>query len=309
MKISFLYWPIPLAFMFLACSRIGGSPSVGKKKSDSSTVVSSPTSSGRDDGAKEDDFEPLPEAEWPRALLNKVNEKLYGHLLCENGPIAVDNAGKTNLENIFKVACNGKSPTKTMAQLFSGAYDGSGEPVVKTVKYSVNDNFVTHFTYGFAIKSRLKSPAGFSGLPIYDELGKGLISRDSIVFTKKIGEKAFPGKGSVREINLVYDLPFGEAAGLYDHRETQMNTYLLVEGTQDINITVEHLLNPEMNNFYHISNGIIIGVKGEPGETYLVYIIELILKNRFDPGRVQRTIIELAKKIQETVYRVSLSAN
>jgi hypothetical protein len=251
-------------------------------------------------------FEPLPQADWPTALLHTTQDgKRFGNLLCERGPAIIKRAQKANLDNIFNIMCIDDTPTKVLGDLFDNAYGGIGTPRVQTIVYSMNDLFVTKLTYAFAIRSGLASPAAFSGLPVFDELAKGLRTKNSVVYTRKVGEREFPGRGSVREVILEYDLPFGEGAALYDKRQTESNTYLLVEGTQDINMTVEHLLNPEESQFYNTSNGIIVGVKGEQGETYFVYIIDLVLINRFDPGRVQRTVIEMAKLVQETVLRVA----
>jgi hypothetical protein len=276
-----------------------------KAKDRSEPINTSPTdpTSGT---TPDEEMEPLSEGEWPRPLLNKVDDVTFGRLLCEKGPEAIAKGGKANLNNVFKYVCNQKSPTKIIGQLFSSAYDGANTPSVKTIYFDVNDYFVTRFVYGYAVKSKLSSPAKFSGLPVYEELGKGVISGDSLVYIKKTAERSFPGRGVVTEINLSYDLPYASGSGLYDKRDTQMNTYLLNEATQDINITVEHLLN-EDNKIYQASNSLIVGVKGEPGETYLVYVVELILTNRFDPSRVKRTLIDLAKTVQETVYRVSQS--
>jgi len=314
MRITFVNIVNSSAALFLAgiallsCAQKDRRSSGSKVNDRVQSTVASPASQSREPGPNEADLEAAPEDDWPRPLQNKINDKSFGHLLCESGPQAVAKSAKANLDNVFKVACNKNSPTKMLAQLFSSAYSGSNEPAVKTIYFNVNDYFITHFTYGYAVKAKLSSPAKFSGLPIYDTLGKGVSSGDSRVYIRKTSERSFPGRGVVTEINLDYDLPYAEGSALYDKRSTQMNTYLLNEATQDINITVEHLLNPESNKIYHTSNSLIIGVKGDQGETYLVYIVELILTNRFDPNRVQRTLSELAKRVQETVYQVSQSA-
>ncbi len=299
-----------LMFLILiACDRKGARSVSGNPQGNSTPgIEKSPTSGGTDSVApSEEDLEALPQSEWPKPLLNKVNDKLFGNILCEKAPKAIAQGEKANLDTILKFACKANAPTKLLGQVFSSAYDGSKEPTVKTIFYDVSKHYVTRFVYSFAIRSKLKSPAVFAGLPIYEELGKGLIAGDSIVYTKKTGDRSFPGKGTVREINLEYDLPYAEGAGLYDKRQTQMNTYLLDEATQDINITVEHLLNPETNKIYHTTNSLIIGVKGGQNETFLLYLVELNMINRFDPGRIKRTLSEFGKKVAETVYRISAS--
>lgn len=293
-----------LSLILSSCDRKGARSVAGKNTEDSITISSS-QSNGESVAPSEEDLEALPQSEWPKPLLNKVNDKLFGNILCEKAPKAIAQGEKANLDTVLKFACKANAPTKLLGQVFASAYDGSKEPSVKTIFYDVSKHYVTRFVYSFAIRSRLKSPAVFAGLPIYEELGKGLIAGDSIVYTKKLSDRSFPGKGTVREINLEYDLPYAEGAGLYDKRQTQMNTYLLDEATQDINITVEHLMNPETNKIYHTTNSLIIGVKGDQNETFLLYIIELNMINRFDPGRIRRTLSEFGKKVAETVYRVS----
>lgn len=312
MKIGHHALLIIMITLGLACAR-GGGPNVGKSRKDEGTGSTSqdkpkrpPEKAIKDATLDASQFEPLAPADWPTALLHTTKDgKRFGNLLCERGPAIVQRAQKANLDNIFNIICVEDTPTKVLGDIFANAYGGALAPQVQTIVYSMNDLFVTKLTYAFAIKTGLSSPAAFSGLPVFDELAKGLRTQNSLVYTRKVGEREFPGRGSVREVILEYDLPYGEGAALYDKRQTESNTYLLVEGTQDINMTVEHLLNPEENQFYNTSNGIVVGVKGEQGETYFVYVIELVLINRFDPGRVQRTVIEMAKLVQEAVLRVA----
>jgi hypothetical protein len=122
---------------------------------------------------------------------------------------------------------------------------------------------------------------------------------------RKVSESLFPGKGSFREIVVEYDMPYAEGAGLFDKRKTQSNTYLLSESSQDLNMTVENLADAEDNEYYSETNGIVIGVKGGSGETYLVYVNDVNVLNRFDVGRLKRTILKLTEKLQEATYNVA----
>ena len=240
--------------------------------------------------------------QWPLALENGA---LLGNVLCENAPKVVTKAGKADLTEVFGLICVDNSPSNLLGDLFSKAYTGAGTPQVSVLVYDESDIFVTKFLYGYAVRVKLGSPALFTEIPLYEELSKGLKTEDSLLSVKKVAEEFFAGKGSFRTLRVEYDMPYAEGAGIFDKRTTESTTYLLAETSQDINITVEHLLNPEQNEYYLRSNGLVIGVKGSPGETYLVYINDFVVVNRFDTKRLKRAVLKLTEKLQESVRAVA----
>ena len=303
--------------LFAGCSNVmnGGGKSEKKKRaleaSPEPAKVVDPNSGEEDSDPDLGALPGLDPKDWPKPLNNTIPDGTkFGALLCKNGLKTVENAGKANFRSIFQVVCaKDGNPTKVFGELFEKSFDGTGTGNVSIVTFKTSDIFVTKFIYAHGVKARLPSPAKFAGLPIYEEIGKGIKTKNSLFYVKKTSEKTFPGKGSLRQIILDYDMPYAEGAALYDRRTTESNLYLLDESSQGINITVESLLNPESNPYYHSSNGLVVGIQGEPGETYLLYVTELVIKNRFDPGRLRRAVIDFTKLVQQTVHRVGESAN
>jgi hypothetical protein len=305
-----------LVSLLAACSNVLNSGSKSEKKKRAAEVSPEPNKAvdpSSAEGESDPDLGALPgmdPKDWPKPLNNTIPDGTkFGTVLCKNGLKTVENAGKANFNTIFQVVCaKDGNPTKLFGDLFSRSFNGSGTGDVAVVAFKSSDIYVTKFIYAHGVKASLPSPAKFAGLPIYEEIGKGIKTKNSLFFVKKMSEKTFPGKGSLRQIILDYDMPYAEGAALYDRRTTESNLYLLDESSQGINITVEHLLNPESNPYYHSSNGLVVGIQGEEGETYLIYVTELVIKNRFDPGRLRRAVIDFTKIVQQTVHRVGASA-
>lgn len=296
---------LAFALIGLVACEPGGKGSGKKSKSDDALregVTKSPASGDKGKGL-------VDSAQWPNVLRNKAPEgTLYGTLICDRSLKVAQQAAKDDFTELFRQVCNENAPTEGFVELINSAYAGDGEPEVKMLKEAeTNDALVTKFVFGYAIKADMDSPAQFAGLPIYEEFSKGIVDSkgNSRLDIKKESEKVFPGRGSVREITLQYSLPLARGAALFDLRRTQNNNYLLVEGTQDINVTTEHLLDAEQNPYYHSSRSMVFGMKGEPGVTYLVYVTELVVKNRIDPERLEKTILKVMSLCQERVFRTA----
>ncbi|MCX6131034.1 MAG: hypothetical protein NTX25_18490, partial [Proteobacteria bacterium] len=90
--------------------------------------------------------------------------------------------------------------------------------------------------------------------------------------------------------------------GLFDKRRTDFNTYLLSEKSTDVVISTEELLDADKNHTYHSYRGLLLGLKAEPGFTYLVFINDFTIKNRIDPVRLQRTLMALSQGMQKKMY-------
>ena len=102
-------------------------------------------------------------------------------------------------------------------------------------------------------------------------------------------------------------IQLARGASLYDTRNTQINNYLFVESTRDVTLSTEHLID-EDNEHYHVARGILVGVQSEDDdETYLVYVNEIVVKNRIDPARLIETVTNLSKASQQIIYEQTLT--
>jgi hypothetical protein len=240
----------------------------------------------------------------------KIDNRGAEQVLCEEGPKVLANAKKGDFSADFKLICEGSETTQAFKRAITNAYTGTGTPQVEVLKLETNDQFVSEMSLIFAIKAPLLNPALFADLKPHDILASGIKETGSELFVKVESRKPFPGRGSVEQVVLNYDLTVANGASVYDTRRTEFNTYLLVENNRDIVVSSEYLLDAETNDYYHKAQGLTVGVKAEGGQSYLVFVNNLVIKNRIDPERLKTTLTNLnagvGKMLQE--YLVSKSA-
>lgn len=240
----------------------------------------------------------------PEISKAKKESRSYTEILCEEGLKVANAPKKDDFTKAFSAICENGNVTEHFKNAVANAYNGSNEPTVELISSSTNELFLTKLLFIYAIEVPLNGPSEFHDRKIYDKLqGEGVADESSRLAMKVESRKGFPGKASVEEVVLEQRIELAAGAALYDVRRTEMNNYLLVENMRDINLTTEHLLDAEKNEHYHIARGLLVGMKGSAaGTTNLVYVTELEVKNRIDPARLQKTVLNLAKVIQKKIY-------
>ncbi|MDQ3235299.1 MAG: hypothetical protein M3Q07_26105 [Pseudobdellovibrionaceae bacterium] len=239
-----------------------------------------------------------------------IDDRNIEQVLCEEGPKVAAAAKKADFSEEFKLICNGSATTPAFKEAITQAYVGTGTPLVKVLKLSTADNFVTELALMFAIKAPLENPSLFADLKPHDIFAAGIKDSNSELVIKVESRQSFPGKASVEQIVLNYDLKLANGASIHDTRRTEFNTYLLIENNRDIAVSTEHILDAEANEFYHKAQGLTVGIKAENGQSYMVFVTNLVIKNRIDPARLNVTLTALngsvAKMLQQ--YLVSKAA-
>lgn len=231
-----------------------------------------------------------------------VGDRPIETVLCQDGYKLLKLIEKTSMNEDFGLACAADRTTTLFQELITKAYTGSGEPNVKLVQFKIGDLFVTRMIVAYAMKVPLTDPSLFYSLKAHDVLASGIQEKNSEVVGIVESRRNFPGRRSVEEILLNYSLNKSEGGGLFDKRRTEFNTYLLNETSTDVVLATEELMDAETNKTYHDYKGLLLGLKAEPGYTYLVFINDFTIKNRIDPLRLQRTLIALSQGMQKKMY-------
>lgn len=234
----------------------------------------------------------------PGAVGNRPIETV----LCQDGFKLLQLIEKPSLNEDFSLACSPDKTTVLFQELISKAYAGTGEPNVKLVQFKIGELFVTRMIVAYAMKVPLQDPSLFYSLKAHDALASGILEKNSEVVGLVESRRNFPGRRSVEEIILNYSLNKSEGGGLFDKRRTEFNTYLLNESNSDVVLATEELLDADTNRTYHDYKGLLLGLKAEPGYTYLVFINDFTIKNRIDPLRLQRTLVALSQGMQKKMY-------
>ncbi len=233
-----------------------------------------------------------------------IDNRPAEQVLCQDGPKVVAAANKDDFSSLFKLVCQGNATTPLFKDLIANAYKG-GEPVPRVYRMDVGDLYITTLGLVYAIKATLPNPSLFADLKPHDIFANGIKEANSELVIKVESRENFPGKRAVEKVILNYDLKNANGAGIFDRRRTEFNTYLLVEGNRDITVSTEHLLDAEKNRTYHTARGLTIGVKGEEGQTYLVFFTELVIKNQIDPPRMKQTMTDLNRGVMKLLYNLT----
>lgn len=242
-------------------------------------------------------------------IATTIDNRGAEQVLCEEGPKVLGNAKKADFSAEFKLICEGSDTSQAFKRAITNAYTGTGTPQVEVLKLETNDNFVSDLNLIFAIKAPLENPSLFADLKPHDIFAEGIKEAASELYIKVESRQSFPGRASVEQIVLNYDLKLANGASIYDTRRTEFNTYLLIENNRDIAVSSEHLLDAETNEYYHKAQGLTIGIKADAGQSYMVFVTSLVIKNRIDPERMKVTLtnlnIAVAKMLEQ--YLISKS--
>ncbi len=237
----------------------------------------------------------------------KIDNRGAEQVLCEETPRVLGNAKKADFSGELKLICEGSETSQAFKKAITNAYNGTGTPQVEVLKLVSNDNFVTEMSLIFAIKAPLENPSLFADLKPHDIFAAGIKEAGSELFIKVESRQSFPGKASVEQIVLNYDLKLAHGASIFDTRKTEFNTYLLVENNRDIAVSSEHLLDADTNEYYHKAQGLTIGIKADAGQSYMVFVSNLVIKNRIEPERMKVTLTNLNVAVAKMLEQYLIS--
>ena len=214
--------------------------------------------------------------------------------ICQQGPVATQVTGQ-DFSRQFSFVCSDGKTNETFDQIISESYvPGSGqEPKVHLLASEVGELFVTNLVIAYAIKVPLSDPTSFASMNPFSSFAEGIRRKQSDLVITVESSETFPGNAVVQRQVLHYDLQRARNAGIFDQRRTEFNSYLLNEKSREVIIGSEHLLDVEQNPNYHLANGLLIGVKIDETHSVLLFLTELVVKNRIDPSRMETTIVDL----------------
>lgn len=235
--------------------------------------------------------------------------RTFAELICQEGPRVSNAPKKEDFTGLFNVICTGGTTNDTFKSSLSTAFAGAGEPAITVIENKTGDLFVTRLVFLYTVRVPLVNPSAVQDINLYAKLAQAAVTYETSKLGLGIdGRKTFPGRGSLEEVGIHYDMTIASGAGTSDHRHTAINTYLLRENLRDVMVASEYMLEPEKNDFYHTMRGIQVMIKAPEGEvgTDLVYVNELVIKNRIDPNRVSKTVLDLSKAIEKLIYQAAV---
>jgi len=224
-----------------------------------------------------------------------IGDRKAVDVLCTDGPKTLADLNKNDFSKQWSLLCSNGRPSPLFAELIQNAYKGSGEPNVKVIDKKVGELYVTDINIAYAMRVPLENPTLFADLKPHDAFASGINEGNSSLSLKVASRKPFPGKRSVEQVILEYDLTNADGAGIYDKRRTEFNTYPLIEDNRDITVSAENLLDAETNDSYHLAQGLLIGIRAGDDNSYLIFVNQLVVKNPIDPDRMERTLLTLNK--------------
>ena len=146
-------------------------------------------------------------------------------------------------------------------------------------------------------------------LKLYGQLdGEDIMAPGSQLNIGVDERETFPGAGSVEMLRIENDLSFAKGAAVYNKRKSEINNYLLIENSRDLTLATEHLLDKNNAN-YHVARGILAGMKSDkPGHIKMLFVNELVIKNRIDADRLTSTIMNLSREMQRIMHGKAVAA-
>lgn len=238
----------------------------------------------------------------------RIEDRALGDILCQDGPRVAAGSGD-DFSTAFAAVCSGDKPNATYAAALSAAYAGTGDPEVMILKANTDDSYNTSLVYVYAVKIPLDTPNRINDLNLYGAFADGLKDQSSTMNLAVESRQAFPGKGSVEQVILNYDLKLADGAAMYDKRRSEVQNYIPSEATRDITLSTEILLDGDKNAHYHAARQLVVGLKNDDQTTTLLYINDMVVKNRIDPARLQRTLVNLAKVLAKKTYDTAKAKN
>jgi hypothetical protein len=232
----------------------------------------------------------------------QIDDRTIEEVLCQEGPKIIGAAKEVDFSQQFQLVCEQGTTNAFFKEVIQSAYQGEGEPKLFIPNLATNEQYVTNLTLAYALKVPLENPSMFADLRAHDIFAEGIDQDSSNLVINVESRKPFPGKRSIETVTLNYDLTSANGAGIYDKRTTEFDTYILIEDNQDITVSTEHLINAEQNEHYHLANGLTIGIKDGQGQSYLMFITDLVIKNRIDPMRMEVTMQALNLKVAKMLH-------
>lgn len=234
-------------------------------------------------------------------VLDIVDDRSLQELLCQEGPSVISTYGSQDFSEQFSLVCSEGDTNSFFDNLIRDSYQGEGTPEIHIAKFSTTENFVTRLAFAYAIKVPLDDPSSFADAQVHDIFAAGIEANDSKLTIDVSSRESFPGRRSVEKVQLNYDLSKARGAGIHDVRQSEFNTYILVEDNRDITVSTEHLLNRD-HEYYHQAKGLTVGIRADLGYSYLIFITDLIIINRIDPNRLSETLISLNEEVAVMLY-------
>lgn len=223
-------------------------------------------------------------------------------IICQQGPRVTQLVKKADFASVFALICEGGGPNDVFNQLIEGSYKGSGEPKVSVISSTTDENLVTEIVLGYVINVPMDNPSQFSSYKAHNIFADGVDTGSSKMVINVAGREEFPGRRSVEAIQLNYNISMARGASIYDVRSTEFNTYLLREDYRDVVLSTEHITDAATNNNYHLSPGLNIGIANGDGNTDLMFLSKLVIKERIDPSRIEAALTELNAKVAEMIH-------
>lgn len=222
-------------------------------------------------------------------------------VLCQEGPRMIGLVSEVSFSEQFSLICDADTTNEFFKGLIRDVYLGEGTPKITVARSSTDSNYVTNFAYGYAIRVPLENPSMFADLEAHAIFAEGIAKENSELVIQVASRQPFPGRRSIEKVVLDYDLNNARGAAIHDIRKTEFNTYLLIEGNRDITVSTENLIDIN-NEYYHLANGLTIGIKAENNQSYLVFVTELVIKNRIDPERLAKTLLTLNEQVATMLH-------
>jgi hypothetical protein len=233
-----------------------------------------------------------------------IDQRPIEEVLCSEAPKLLTSLQKDSFLEQLAFVCQGNKTTQGFSQLISKAFVGEGSPQIELWKKQVGELYVTDIVIAYALKVKLENPAMFADLKAHDAFASGIAEERSKLQLDVLSRTPFPGRKSIEKVVLQYNLTNADGAGIFDKRKTEFNTYTILENRRDIILGTEELLEVETNQSYHKAQGLLVGIKAENGQSYLVFINHMVIKNRIDPDRLQRTFFSLNKGAAKILNRL-----
>lgn len=231
-----------------------------------------------------------------------------GEILCQDGPALAKGDSEEDFSKIFATICEGGKTNATFDELAAAAYQGAGAPEIRMLEVSTSKLYVTTLLFAYAVKVKVATPAKIADLNLFAAYESGLGDASSSMGLKVGARRSFPGGGSIEEMRVTYELKLADGAALYDRREAVVNHYVPSELRRDLTLSTERLVDAEDNKHYHVARQIVVGVRNQDDTSTLVYVTDMVVKNRIDPARLQRALTGLSRALVQRTYEVAAAS-
>ncbi|SMF07517.1 hypothetical protein [Pseudobacteriovorax antillogorgiicola] len=258
---------------------------------------------GGEQNKKQSDLEPVTTGNAEVATGEPEENLTLTQSLCQKGLSRVQKNYDDQFDQAFSYLCTDGDVNDIFKNLVNGAYAGGEEqPKVIYLKDESNELYETSLVYAYALKLPIEKPTSFSDFKPHDVLMlEPLAESTSRMVVNVESRTAFPGKGSLEEVALFYDIEKAEGAAIFDQRRTKFNIYQVIEKNPDIVLATEALSEAHPN--YDVSRSLVLGIKDETaGYSNFVFLTEQEIRNRIDVNRIKATLSVLNQKVGHTLF-------